>query len=721
MKYLMSIALAIFLLGSCMDPDTSTDAEVENIQYPDTKKVDTVDNYFGTEVADPYRWLEDDEADEVAVWVEEQNKVTFDYLDNIPFRESIRQRLENIWDYPKYSAPFKEGNNYFFYKNDGLQNQSVLYVQEGLDGEPEVFLDPNKLSEDGTVALSSVSVSNDHQYLAYSTSASGSDWKEISVMNIETKEKMIDKCNWVKFSGISWYKNGYYYSRYDAPKEGAEYSSKNEFHKLYYHTLGTDQSNDELIYEDKEHAERNVYGRVTDDESYLLLYLAESTSGNMLMVKDLNTEGSDFVTLMDNFDHEADLVDHVDGKLLFHTNLNAPKWRLVSADPNQSGFDNWTDVLPEQEEVLRSVRVAGSSIYATYMVNAISKVRAYDFNGKFENEIEMPTIGTTGGISGKKGDNIAFYTFSSFTFPSTIYQYNTETRTSEIFRKSDIDFNADDYETNQVFYKSKDGTSIPMFIVHKKGIKMDGTNPTYLYGYGGFNISILPRFSLTRLILLENGGIYAQANLRGGGEFGEEWHEGGMLNNKQNVFDDFIAAAEYLIEEDYTSSDRLAISGRSNGGLLVGACMTQRPELYKVALPGVGVMDMLRFHKFTIGWAWVGEYGSSETEEHFKNLYSFSPLHNIKANVAYPATLVTTADHDDRVVPAHSFKFISTLQEHHVGEAPVMIRIDVKAGHGSGKPTSKIIDEWADIWSFVFYNLGVEPEYSSEVVNTKQQ
>jgi prolyl oligopeptidase len=679
--------------------------------YPKAKKVDTVDTYFGTKVADPYRWLEDDKSAETAAWVKEENTTTNSYLSNIPFREQFKERLTKIWNYAKYGVPFHEGNYYFFYKNDGLQNQSVLYVQEGIDGTPSVLIDPNKFSTDGTTALADISVSHDAKYLAYTTSTGGSDWNDLYVVEIPTGKKLIDKLSWLKFSGIAWYKDGFYYSRYDEPKKGTELSDKNEFHKVYFHKIGDLQSKDQLVYENKEFPLHNYTAQTTDDEKYLLLYESEATDGNALYYKDLIKGDKTFKLIAKGFDYEHTVVDDYNDQFIVLTNNDAPKKKLVLINPENPEIQNWKVILPEKQEVLQGISLLGGKIIAEYMKDANSKSYVYSMNGDLESEVIFPDLGTASSFSGKKEDNIAFYSFTSFTYPSSVFKYDITTNTSSIYFKPDIDFDASKYITEQVFYTSKDGTKIPMFIVHKKDIVMNGENPTLLYGYGGFNISLTPSFSLSRLLFLENGGIYAMANLRGGGEYGEEWHQAGTKLKKQNVFDDFIAAAEYLIKNKYTTSEKLAIQGGSNGGLLIGACMTQRPDLFKVAIPQVGVMDMLRFHKFTIGWAWTGDYGSSDDSIQFKNLYSFSPLHNIKEGVKYPITLVTTADHDDRVVPAHSFKFIATLQEKQTGSNPVLVRIETMAGHGAGKPTSKSIEEATDIWSFIMYYLGMNPKF----------
>ena len=700
---LILILTAIIIMNSCN--------ETTRLSYPETRKGEDVDVYFDTHIPDPYRWLEDDNSDETAEWVKAQNEVTSGYLENIPFRSKIRERLTEIWNYPRYSSPMKAGKYYFFFKNDGMQNQSVLYIQEGLEGEPRVFLDPNTFSEDGTVALSSLRVSNDDRYLAYGISKAGSDWSEVKVIEIETETELEDHIQWIKFSGISWKGNGFYYSRYDEPKPGEAFSGKNEFHKVYYHKLGTPQSQDELIYENPKFPLRNYYASVTDDERFLIIYESETTSGNAFYVKDLSKQNPGFVQIIQGFDKDYSVLDNIGDKLLVLTNHDAPKQQLVLINPENPAPENWTIVIPEKEEVLRGASLIGGRIAASYMQDATSRAFLYDYAGNLLDEVNLPGIGTMSGFSGKKEDNTAFYTFTSFTFPSTIFKFDVAANESEVYRASEIDFDTDAYETKQVFYTSKDGTRIPMFITHKKGLKLNGKNPTLLYGYGGFDVSLTPSFSISRLIFLENGGIYALANIRGGGEYGKEWHEAGIKLNRQNVFDDFIAAAEYLVEQQYTSPSKLAIQGGSNGGLLVGACMTQRPDLFKVALPAVGVLDMLRFHKFTIGWAWVGDYGSSDNEEEFHYLLGYSPLHTLKDGVQYPATLITTADHDDRVVPAHSFKFAARLQEAHIGSNPVLIRIETSAGHGAGKPTAKIIDEQTDIWAFVFSNLGVKPVY----------
>jgi prolyl oligopeptidase len=701
-------ALVVFLMAAIMSSCNKKQA----IKYPVTAKVDQTDEYFGTKVADPYRWLENDTSAETSAWVKEQQALTDSFLSAIPFRDKVKERLTKIWDYPKYGVPFKKGSKYFFFKNDGIQNQSVLYIQDDLAAEPKVFIDPNTFSEDGTIALSDIAISKDGKFAAYSIAKAGSDWNEVYVMEVETRNKLADELKWVKFSGISWKKEGFYYSRYPEPGKGMELSAKNENHKVYYHKVGTPQNQDVLVYENKEYPNRNYYAGTTEDESFLIISESESTYGNSLYVRKLDDKNATIIQVARGFDAEYSIVDNDGGNLLMITDRNAPRKKLVLVNPDQPEESNWKEILPEQEEVLQSVNLSGGKIVAEYMKDAASKAYVFSLDGKQLFELALPAIGTLSGFSAKKDEDLAFFGFTSFTFPSTVYKYDIAKNKAEVYYKSEIDFNVDDYETRQVFYTSKDGTRIPMFIVHKKGMKLDGSNPCYLYSYGGFNISLTPSFSISRLVLLENGFVFAMPNIRGGGEYGEEWHKAGIKLQKQNVFDDFIAAAEYLIKEKYTSSRKLAIGGGSNGGLLVGACMTQRPDLFQAALPMVGVMDMLRYHKFTIGWAWASDYGTSEDDSTmFKYLLGYSPLHNIKAGVKYPSTLVTTADHDDRVVPAHSFKFAATLQERHGGKNPVLIRIETRAGHGGGMPTSKIIAEYADMWSFLFKELGVEPKY----------
>ncbi len=687
----------------------SLNVMAQKIEYPITQTVSQTDDYFGTKINDPYRWLEDDTAKNTEAWVKAQNKVTNQYLSAIPFRDKIKKRLTELWDYPKNSAPQKEGDYFLLYKNDGLQNQSVLCVKKGLEGKEEVLIDPNKLSADGTVALQATAMSKGRKYFGYAVSASGSDWQEIYIMDFATKKLLNEKLEYVKFTGISWAgDDGFYYSGYDRPKnEATKFSAKTEFQKVYYHKIGTAQSADQLIYEDKEHPLRYVGAELTEDERFLILSISEGTDGSEIKVKDLsNKQAKDFITVVPGFKTNANIVDNVGGMLLVQTNENAPNYKVIIMDPNNLKSGTKT-IIPEQKEKLEGVSTGGGKLFANYLKNACTEVVQYATNGVLERKITLPGLGTASGFGSYKEDDYFFYTFTSYVYPPTIFKYDINTGKSELFKKSEVKFNPDEYETRQVFFPSKDGSKVSMFITHKKGLKLDGTNPTLLYGYGGFNISLTPAFSVANMVFLENGGVYCVANLRGGGEYGEDWHKGGMLSKKQNVFDDFIGAAEFLIAEKYTSPKRLAIRGGSNGGLLVGACLAQRPELFAVAIPQVGVLDMLRYHKFTVGWGWAVEYGSSDKAEDFNYLIQYSPLHNLKKGMCYPATMITTADHDDRVVPAHSFKFAATLQSAQSCEKPTLIRIDAKAGHGAGKPTTKLIDEAADIWSFVFYNMGV--------------
>lgn len=694
----------MILMSSCTTKN-------EKINYPETRKTDAIDVYFGTQVADPYRWLEDDNSEETAAWVKAQNDVTNAYLAKIPFRDQVRERLTSMWNYPRYGVPFKKGGKYFFFKNDGIQNQSVLYIQDSLQAEPRVFLDPNKLSEDGTTALGTYSVSKDGKYFAYAISKAGSDWNEIYVMETETGKQLADKLEWVKFSGISWRENGFYYSRYDKPAGGGVLSSKNEYMKVYYHVVGDPQEKDVLVYENRNYPLRNYGITATEDGRYLVLGESESTSGNSLYIKDLENPQAGFVKIAEGFRFDYSYISNQDGKFLILTNADAPKYRLIEVDLSSPAPENHRIIIPEREEVLVSAEVAGGRIVCEYMKDATNRLYVYTTEGSFVHEVNLPGPGTIAGFEGKKDENEAFFAFTSFTYPSTVFVYDILNNTSKVFFDSELDFDPAKYESKQVFYTSKDGTKVPMFIVHKAGLNLDGDNPVYLYGYGGFNVSLTPVFSVSRLLFIEQGGVFAMPNLRGGGEYGEAWHRAGTKLQKQNVFDDFIAAAEYLIAEKYTQPEKIAIAGGSNGGLLVGACMTQRPDLFAVALPAVGVMDMLRFHKFTIGWAWTEDYGSSEDSVQFQYLLGYSPLHNLKPGTCYPATLVTTADHDDRVVPAHSFKFAATLQEHQSCNNPALIRIETNAGHGAGKPVSKMIDEATDIWSFTMYNLGMKPSF----------
>ena len=716
MKSIFFTAGAAFLLAACTSTsstqETPDTAEASIPTYPVTNKVDSTDNYFGQEVADPYRWLEDDRSAETEAWVNAQNKVTAQYLDQIPYRDELKARLTKLWNYAKHGSPSKEGKYWYQFRNNGLQNQSVMYQMSSPEDEGKIFLDPNKLSEDGTVALGGMSFNKEGTLLAYMTSQSGSDWQKIELKNAETGEMLEDEINWVKFSGINWAGNGFYYSAYDAPTEADALKGKNEYHKVYFHQLGTPQSQDKLVWSDKEHAQRNFYSQTTDNERFLVVSGSEGTSGNNVLVLDLSKPNSQFITVVEDFKKDHSVVDAEDNGLLMLTTLDAPNQRLVWVDLTKPQPENWKTIIAESDKLLESVSTAGGKLFVRYLEDATSRIYQYSRQGQLEKTIELPGVGTVRGFGGEKDDKEIYYSFTSFTSPGAVFKYNITSGESTEYWKPGIDFDFDAYETKQVFYTSKDGTKIPMFIVHKKDLELDGTNPTFLYSYGGFNINMTPGFSQARLAWLEQGGIYAQPSIRGGGEYGQAWHEGGMLLNKQNVFDDFIGAAEYLIEEGYTSSEKLAISGGSNGGLLVGAVMTQRPDLMKVALPAVGVLDMLRYHKFTIGWAWAVEYGSSEdSQEMFNNLYRYSPLHNVKGGTLYPATMVTTADHDDRVVPAHSFKFISELQAKGAPGNPYLIRIETKAGHGAGKPTSKQIEEWADKYAFTLFNMDEEPDF----------
>jgi prolyl oligopeptidase len=674
------------------------------LNYPTTEKVDTITNYFGTEVKDPYRWLEDDKSEETAAWVKAENKVTFDYLSKIPYREALKNRLEKLWNYEKIDAPFKEGDYHYFYKNNGLQNQYVLYRQKN-EETPEVFLDPNTFSEDGTTSLGEISFSKDGNMVAYSISEGGSDWRKIIVMDAISKEIKEDTIIDVKFSGISWKENdGFYYSSYEKPK-GSELSAKTDQHRLFYHQLGSSQKNDNIVFGEKQ-KRRYITGKVTEDGKYLEIRASTSTSGNELYIKDLSKQNSPIIMAVNNFDSETTLLDNQDETLFFVTNLFAPNKRVVKVNAKNPVPENWVDVIPETGNVI-SPSTASGYIFAEYMVDAVSQVKQFDYDGKLIREIELPGVGTSGGFRDKKEATVIYYSFSNYINPGSIYSFEPSTGISKLYNKPAIDFNPENFETKHVFYNSKDGTKIPMIISYKKGTQFNGKNPTILYGYGGFNISMTPSFSITNAVWMEQGGIYAVPNIRGGGEYGEDWHNAGTKMKKQNVFDDFIAAAEYLIENNYTSSDYLAIRGGSNGGLLVGAVMTQRPDLMKVALPAVGVMDMLRYHTFTAGAGWAYDYGTSEdSKEMFEYLKGYSPVHNVKAGVEYPATLITTGDHDDRVVPAHSFKFAAELQEKQTGTHPTLIRIETKAGHGAGTPVSKTIEQYADIFAFTFYNMG---------------
>ncbi len=710
MRLKLLITGVIFILFTV----TTACNKQKTYNYPKAKKVNQTDNYHGTQVADPYRWLEDVNSKDTKKWVEAEKQFTDNYLSKIPFRSAIEKRYTKLWNYEKYSAPRKVGKYYIFSKNDGLQEQSVVYIQKGLEGEPEVLLNPNNFSKDGTVSLAGIFFSKDHKFLSYGISKGGSDWREFKVMEVETKKELNDLIKWGKFTGNAWYKNGFFYSRYDAPKEGETLKQKNEFQKLYYHKIGTKQSEDKLVYEDKSNPKRGFSAYVTDDEKYLIISVWEgSSSKNLLYYKDLTKRNGKIVKLIDKSESIYDFIGENNNKFILHTNNNAPNFKIVEVDLKKPEKENWKVLIPETKNKIDSVSFVGNKLIVSFLKDANTSVSVFDLNGEKQFDVKLPGIGTAYGFSGSKEDTETFFTFTSFTFPPTIYKYNIENNTSTLFRKSAVDFNPEDYETKEVFYNSKDGTIIPLFIVHKKGLKLDKNRPTLLYAYGGFNISLKPSFRLTMIPLLENNGVYAMACLRGGGEYGEEWHKAGMLDKKQNVFDDFIAAQEYLINNNYTSKEKLAIMGGSNGGLLIGAVINQRPDLCKVAFPMVGVLDMLRFHKFTIGWAWVSEYGSSDNEKDFKWLYKYSPLHNIKEGVNYPATLVLTADHDDRVFPAHSFKYVATLQEKYKGPNPVLIRIETKAGHGAGTSTTKYIKEYTDIMSFLFYNMGITPTFNN--------
>ncbi len=700
------------VLAGCAGQQKQESAEKMNITYPETRKdTSVVEDYFGTKVADPYRWLEDDRSAETEAWVTAQNEVSFGYLEKIPFRDKIKDRLTDLWNYEKYSAPFKRGDFTYFYKNDGLQNQYVLY-REKEDGQSEVFLDPNAFSEDGTTSLAGLSFSEDGSLLAFAISEGGSDWRKVILMNASSKEIIEDTLIDIKFSGLAWKGNeGLYYSSYDKPKDGSELSGLTQFHKLFYHKLGTPQKTDKMIFGGEETPRRYVGGDVTEDGNFLIITAATSTTGNELYMQDLRNPASKIVKLVDNFDNDYNVIHSLGDILFIETNYKAPNGRVMSMNAKSPAMENWKELIPETENVLR-IGAAGGKFFANYLKDATSMVQQFDIDGNMEREIELPGIGSVGGFGGRLEDTELYYTFTSYVYPPTIFKFDISSGTSELYKESGVKFNPEEYESKQVFYASKDGTKVPMIITYKKGIKLDGTNPTMLYGYGGFNISLTPSFSTSNIVLLENGGVYAVANLRGGGEYGEKWHTAGTKMQKQNVFDDFIAAAEWLIENKYTSSEKLAIAGGSNGGLLVGATMTQRPELMKVAFPAVGVLDMLRYHQFTSGAGWKYDYGTSdESREMFNYLLGYSPVHNAKKGTHYPATMVTTGDHDDRVVPAHSFKFAAALQDAHEGENPVLIRIAVNAGHGAGKPTSMIIQEQADNWAFMFYNMGIGNVY----------
>lgn len=679
------------------------------VKYPETQKTIVVNNYSGTTVEDPYQWLEDDNSAQTKEWVRSQNLVTFDYLSTIPFRDNVKKRLEMLWNYPKYSSPFSKAGYYYFFRNDGLQNQSVLYRQKGLDAEPEVFLDPNTLNKDGIAALGSIHFSKSGKYLAYSVSVAGSDWKEIYIMETATRELLKDKVEWTKFGGAEWDGDeGFYYSGYDKPDEKSKLSKQNEFNKVFYHKIGTIQPEDKLIYGDKKNPLRYHMAGLTEDGRFLILNISEGTSGSELWYRDMKDPAQkDFKLLIPGFKTEPQVIDNYGDGLLVRTNDDAPNYKVVLVDPEKPGKANWKTVIPEKPEALQGVSTGGGYLFTNYLKDASTRVYQYTYEGVLVRDLVLPGIGTASGFGGEKADTEFFYNYSSFNTPPSIFRYDLKTGESTLFRKTTVSMNTKDFVTEQVFFTSTDGTKVPMFITYKRGLERNGENPVLMYGYGGFNIPVTPSFSISNAFFIEQGGIYVVVNLRGGSEYGEKWHKAGMLDKKQNVFNDFISAAEFLIKNRYTNNQKIAIRGGSNGGLLVGAAMTQRPDLFKVALPAVGVMDMLRFHKFTVGWGWTVEYGNADSALQFPYLYKYSPYHNLKKGVSYPATLITTADHDDRVVPAHSFKFAARLQEYHTGRNPVLIRIETNAGHGAGKPTSKQIDEAADIWSFVMQNLGM--------------
>lgn len=700
MKNIILTLSVMAILISCNGP------EKNKITYPATRKGDVIDTYFGTKVPDPYRWLEDDKSEETAAWVKEQNKLTFSYLEKIPYREEIKSRLEKMWNYEKYTSPHREGGYIYFSRNNGLQNQFVIYRQKNNE-EPELFLDPNKFSEDGTTSLGEMEFSKDGTRVAYSISEGGSDWRKVIALNADTKEIIGDTLKDIKFSGLSWQADeGFYYSSYDKPT-GSVLTAKTDHHKLYFHKLGTKQSEDKVVW-GSDIVRRYVGGSVTEDGRYLVVSASKSTTGNELYIKDLTKPGSKFTVIVDNFDNDHSVLDNDGSKLFIVTNLNAPNKKVVTVDAENPGIANWVDLIPETENVLEPATGSGY-IFAHYMTDAISKVKQFDKNGTLVREITLPGIGSASGFSAKKNDKEVYFSFTNYTTPATIYKLDPKNGNSEVYKKPAVDFDGNDFISEQVFYNSKDGTRIPMIITYMKGTLMNGKNPTILYGYGGFNISETPQFSISVAYWLETGGIYAVPNIRGGGEYGEKWHLAGTKMKKQNVFDDFIAAGEYLIGKKYTSSDFLAIRGGSNGGLLIGAVMTQRPDLIKVALPAVGVMDMLRYHTFTAGAGWAYDYGTSEdSKEMFDYIFKYSPVQNVKEGIKYPATFITTGDHDDRVVPAHSFKFAAQMQAKQAGDSPVLIRIETNAGHGAGTPVSKSIEQYADIFSFTLYNMGIK-------------
>lgn len=705
------IAYVSLVIAALINPFTSdaqhTSPTPNTMTYPKTNKAEVSDTYFGTTINDPYRWLEDDRSAETKAWVEAQNRVTQNYLSAIPFRNAIKQRLEKLWNYEKFTAPFKEGAYTYFYKNDGLQNQYVLYRQKD-KGQPEIFLDPNSFSKDGSTSLAGIEFTKDGSMAAYQISEGGSDWRKVIIINTSDRSIVGDTLTDVKFSGLSWKDNeGFYYSSYDKPKEGSQLSGLTQYHKLFFHQAGTSQKEDRMIFGGDQTPRRYIGAGVTEDQRFLIITAANSTTGNELYFQDLSNPGSPIVKVVDNFEGEHTVIDNQGSKLYIFTNLNAPNYKVVTVDASNPSPQNWKDLIPETENVL-SVSTAGGKIFANYLKDATSLVKQFDMDGNLERTVTLPGVGSASGFSAKKTEKELYYTFTSYIYPPTIFKYIIGSGQSLEYKKAGVEFDPSRFVSKQVFYKSKDGTSIPMIITHKKGLELNGKNPTLLYGYGGFSVSLTPAFSTSNIILLEQGGIYAVPNLRGGGEYGDKWHTAGTKLKKQNVFDDFIAAAEYLVSSGYTSRDYLAISGGSNGGLLVGAVMSQRPELFKVALPAVGVLDMLRYNKFTAGAGWAYDYGTAEeSKEMFEYLLKYSPYHALKPGASYPATLITTADHDDRVVPAHSFKFAARIQEYHKGASPVLIRIETNAGHGAGKPTTKIIDEQADKWAFMLYNMGL--------------
>lgn len=709
MKKLFLGLAGLALLNACQPTETKQPTEKMNVNYPESRTTDTVDTYFGTPVADPYRWLEDDNSEETKAWVEAQNKVTFGYLNQITFKDTIVKRLTDLFNYPRVSAPNKVGDYFFYSKNDGLQNQSVTFFKKGENGAEEEFLNSNLLSEDGTVSAQLAGASNDDKYMAIAINRAGSDWSEIQVKDIASNTYLNDKVLYVKFSGASWFDDGFFYSRFPEPKDGNDFSAANEHHSIYYHKLGTEQTEDVLVFINEKEPKLYYGVGLTEHQEYLFLYESEGTEGVNIYYAQPSLK-PEWKILVNGFCQQGSVVDFKNGQFLFLTDKDAPNYKLVAVDPMHAEEKNWKTIIPEKNIKLNAVTTGGGVMFASYLENASTKVYKMNFSGENIEEVKLPTFGSADGFSGKDDEFKLYYGFTSFTYPYTIFEFDVKTGTSKVFYQPNVQFNPEDYVAEQVWYPSKDSTPISMFIVHKKGIELDGTHPTLLYGYGGFNIDLSPSFSVSNIVLLENGGVYAMANLRGGGEYGQEWHKAGMKMKKQNVFDDFIYAGEYLIEKAYTSKEKLAISGGSNGGLLVGACLTQRPDLFKVAFPAVGVLDMLRFHKFTVGWGWTPEYGSSEeSEEMFKYLYGYSPLHQIKKGVDYPATLITTADHDDRVVPAHSFKFAATLQAHNSKKNPTLIRIESNAGHGAGTPISKTIEQQADKWAFMFYNMEIIP------------